>query len=90
MINCYDPINNLWSSSIKTLLIAGEKINVASYTNCVLRMDVDWFENYTKMIRARSSPAAISYQGMLVIIGGKGNENDKSSSTDLFDSVTGQ
>ena len=30
-------------------------------------MDVAQFENYTKMIRARSSPAAVDYQAMLII-----------------------
>ena len=53
-------------------------------------MDVPQFENYTKMIRARLSPAAVDYQGMLIITEGKDNENDKSFSTELFDSVTGQ
>ena len=103
MISCYDPVNNLWSSSIKTpysffamttlsnnLLIAGGIDKSYKLTNCVLRMDADQFKNYTKMIRGRSSPAAVGYQGMLIITGGKDNENDKLSSTELFDSATGQ
>ena len=53
-------------------------------------MDVAQFENYTKMIRARSSPAAVGYQAMLIITEGKDNENDKWFSNELFDSVTGQ
>lgn len=38
-------------------------------------MDVAQFENYTKMIRARSSPAAAGYQEMLIITEGKDNDN---------------
>ena len=71
------------------LLIIGGIDKSYQYTNCVLRMEADQFGNYTKMTRARSSPAAIGYQGMLIITGGKDN-NGKLSSTELFDSVTGQ
>ena len=102
-IDCYDPVNNLWSSCIKTpynffamttlcnnLLIVGGIDKSYKHTDCVLRMEADQFGYYTKMTRARLSPAAAGYQGMLTITGGTNSENDKLSSTELFDSVTGQ
>lgn len=102
-IDCYDPVNNLWSSCIKTpynffamttlcnnLLIVGGIDKSYKHTDCVLRMEADQFGYYTKMTRARSSPAAAGYQGMLIITGGTNSENDKLSSTELFDSITGQ
>ena len=46
----------------------------------------DQFNSYTKMTKARSSPAAVGHQGMLIIAGGKDDRNKVLSSTELFDS----
>ena len=81
-INCYDPLKNLWSSSIKTpycrfamtelnnkLLIAGRRDKSYKVTNQILTMDNGQLKNYTKMTIARSTAAAAGHQGMLIIAG---------------------
>ena len=102
MINCYDPVNNSWSSSINTcycdiamttlnnkLVTAGGKDRGGKRTNQILIMDDGQLKNYTKMITARSHATAAGHQGMLIITGGWDDE-DKTSSTELFDSNNGQ
>ena len=84
IINCYDPVNNSWSSSIKTpysyftmttlnnkLITAGGKDERNKKTNHVLTLDAGQLKHYTKMITARSSATAAGHQGMLIITGGK-------------------
>ena len=102
MINCYDPVNNSWSSSINTLyccfamatlnnklVTAGGGDRTYNRTNQILLMDADQLKNYTKMITARSYATAAGHQGMLIITGGRDNKG-KISSTELFDSNHGQ
>ena len=82
-INCYDPVKNSWSSSIRTpycffamttlnnkLLIAGGEDKSYKKTNKILTLDGDQLKNYTKMTKARSDATAAGYQGMLIITGG--------------------
>ena len=101
-INCYDPVNNSWSSPINTpcslfamttlnnkLLIAGGKDKSDKTTN-VLIMAAGQLKNYTKMITARSRATATGHQGMLIITGGSDDKYNKLSSTELFDSSNGQ
>ena len=103
MINCYDPVNNLWSSSINTpycdfamttlnnkLVTAGGEDRSYKVTNQILTMDAGQLKNYTKMITARSCATAAGHQGMLIITGGWDDINKKLSSTELFDSINGQ
>ena len=103
IINCYDPVNNLWSSPINTpychfamttfhnkLLIAGGRDKSYKKTNQILTMDAGQLKNYTKMITARSYATATGHQGMLIITGGKDDEYKRLSSTELFDSSNGQ
>ena len=104
MISCYDPVNNSWSSSIKTpyrnfamttlnnkLVTAGGKDRSYNIiTNQVLTMDADQLKSYTKMIIARLHATAAGHQGMLVIIGGMDDKGKKLSATELFDSKNGQ
>ena len=101
IINCYDPINNSWSSSINTtycdfamttlnskLVTAGGEDRCGKVTTQVLILDAGQLKNYTKMITARSCATAAGHQGMLIITGGV---DDKTlSSTELFDSNNGQ
>ena len=103
IINCYDPVNNLWSSSIKTpyhdfamatlnnkLVTAGGEDRSDKRTNQILIMDADQLKNYTKMITARSWATAAGHQGMLIITGGYDDKFKILSSTELFDSNNGQ
>ena len=102
-INCYDPVNNSWSSSISMpycfftmttlnnkLVTAGGKNRSGDRTNQILTMDAGLLKNYTNMITARSHATAAGYQGMLIIIGGKDDKGKIFSSTELFDSNHGQ
>ena len=102
-INCYDPVNNSWSSPINIpycnfamttlnskLLIAGGKDKTSKRTNELLTMDAGQLKNYTKMITARSHATATGHQGMLIITGGSDDMYNKLSSTELFDSGNGQ
>ena len=102
-INCYNPVNNSWSSPINTpyclfamttlnnkLLIAGGEDKSFRKTNQILTMDTGRLTNYTKMITARSHATAAGHQGMLIITGGEDDKNKLLSSTELFDNSNGQ
>ena len=102
-INCYDPVNNSWSSPINTpyshfamtalnnkLLIAGGQDKGYKKSNQILTMDAGQLKNYTKMIIARSAATATGHQGMLIITGGMDDKRKRLSSTELFDSSNGQ
>ena len=102
-INCYDPVNNSWSSPINTpyswfamtvlnnkILIAGGEDKSNKTTNQILTMAAGQLKNYTKMIIARSLATATGHQGMLIITGGKDDKRNALSSTELFDSSNGQ
>ena len=102
-INCYDPVNNSWSSPINTpycefamttlnnkLLIAGGEDKSYKITNQILTMDAGQLKNYTKMITVRSHATATGHQGMLIITGGMDDKDKILSSTELFDSSNGQ
>ena len=102
IINCYDPVNNSWSSPINTtychfamttlnnkLLIAGGHYS-DKRTNQILTMDAGQLKSYTKMITARSAATATGHQGMLIITGGSDDKYKRLSSTELFDSSNGQ
>ena len=103
IINCFDPVNNSWSSPINTpyycfamttlnnkLLIAGGQDKSYKKTNQILIMDVSQLRNYTKMNIARSHTTATGHQGILIITGGWDDELNTLSSTELFDSSNGQ
>ena len=103
IINCYDPVNNSWSSSINTpycffamttlnnnlVTVGGEDGNNKT-TNQILTMDAGQLNNYTKMITAKSRTTAAGHQGMLIIAGGWDDKKKRLSSTELFDSNSGQ
>ena len=102
-INCYDPVNNSWNSTINTpychyamtilnnkLLIAGGKDRNGRRTSQVLIMEIGQLNSYTKMITARSDATATGHQGMLIITGGRDNKSNILSTTELFDSKNGQ
>ena len=102
-INCYDPVNNSWSSPINTpykffamttlnnrLIIAGGKDKHYKRTNQILTLDSTELINYTKMIIARSWATAAGHQGMLIITGGEDDMDKMLSSTELYDTNNGQ
>ena len=102
-INCYDPVNNSWSSSISVpygffamttidnkLVTAGGKDNFFVKTNKILTMHAGQLNNYTKMTTARSWATAAGHQGMLIITCSKDDKGNSLSSTELFDSNNGQ
>ena len=99
IINCYDPVNNSWSSSINTpyclfamttlnnkLVTAGGEDRSGKRTNQILIMDAGQLKNYTNMITARSHATADGHQGMLIITAGRDVKGRILSSTELFDS----
>ena len=105
IINCYDPVNNSWSSSINTpyrfftmttlnnkLVTAGGWDRSDKTTTQVILLDAGQLKGYTctKMITARSHATAAGYQGMLIITGGVDDKGKILSSTELFDSKNGQ
>ena len=103
IINCYDPVNNSWSSSINTtycgfamttlnnkLVTAGGRDRSDKRTTQVLILDGGQLKKYTKMITARSSATSTGHQGMLIITGGWDDKYKTLSSTELFDSNNGQ
>ena len=103
IINCYDPVNNSWSSPINTsysffamtilnnrLIIAGGKDKYYKKTNQILTLDSTELRNYTKMTRERSKATAACHQGMLIITGGEDDTYKKLSSTELFNTNNGQ
>ena len=102
-VNCYDPVNKSWRSSINTpynlfamttlnnkLLIAGGWDKSANTTNQILIMDAGQLKKYTKMTTARYHTTATGHQGMLIIIGGRDDKYNTLSLTELFDSNNGQ
>ena len=102
VINCYDPVNNLWLTPINTpqcyfamttlnnkLLIAGGQ-NHKIRTNQILLMDAGQLKDYTKMSKARVAAVAVGHQGMLIIAGGYDDNHKVLSSTEIFDSTNGQ
>ena len=103
IINRYDPVNNSWSSSINItyfgfamttlnnkLVTAGGMDRSDKRTTQVLTLDAGQLNKYTKMIKARVLATAAGHQGMLIITGGWDDNNKILSSTELFDSNTGQ
>ena len=100
-IDCYDPVNNSWSSPINTpyrlftlttlnnklLTVGGMKQN--SRTNQILIMNDGQLTLYTKMMLSRVATSAASHQGMLIITGGY-DGSKKLSATELYDSHNGQ
>ena len=100
-IDCYDPVNNSWSSPINTpyirftlttlnnklLTVGGMKQN--SRTNQILIMNDGQLTVYTKMMLRRTEASAASHQGMLIITGGW-DGSKRLSATELYDSYNGQ
>ena len=103
IIHCYDSVKNLWISAInapycffamttlkdRLVTVGGQD---ASYkrTNQILTMEAGQLSNYTKMITPISSAMAVGHQALLIITGGWDDEDKILSSTEVFDSNSGQ
>ena len=103
IINCYDPVNDSWSSSINTtysyfamttlnnkLVTAGGWDRSDKRTAQVLTLDAGQLKDHSKMITSRSHATAAGHHGMLIITGGVDDNYKTLSSTELFDSNNGQ
>ena len=99
-IDCYNPVNNTWSSPINTpccyfaltalnnnLLVVGglDKVYTSSCQIFTIDPGQTQLKNYTEMITARSLATVAGYQGILIIAGGKSNGKILCS-TEIFDS----
>ena len=104
IIYCYDPVNNLWGSSVDTsccwfamtslnnkLVIAGGRISgMATSKIFTMEADHDQLNYYTNMKTPRSRATAAGHQRILLITGGRDSLDRALSSTELFDSDNGQ
>ena len=102
-IDVYNPADNSWSPTPiitpycnfamttlnKRLIIAGGQDKRHKVTSMVFSLDGD-LKKYTKMVTPRGLATAAGHQGTLIITGGEGDRHKKISSTELFDSSTGQ
>ena len=101
-IDCYDPICDSWSSistpysyfsvtKLKNnLILAGGMDKNYKKTKDILTLNVSQFKIYTKMSIVRTLATAVGYQGILIITGGKDDNDLVLSSTELFDSKNEQ
>jgi len=74
------------------LIIAGGETKTGEITNKVLVLDEGAWKNYSEIPSARSDPAAVAHQSMLIIVGGaikdKGNWTTLAT-TELLDTTNG-
>jgi len=103
-IDVYTPANNSWSPSpINTtynyfalttlnnqLITAGGRDRSDKVTNKIFSLDGDHLKEYTRMITPRYATTAASHKGTMIITGGCDDQYRRISSTELFDSTTGQ
>jgi len=102
-IDVYTPANNSWSPSINTtyyyfsmttlnnqLITAGGRDRSDKVTNKIFSLDGDHLKEYTRMITPRWLTTAAGHKGTMIITGGRDDQYRKLSTTELFDSNTGQ
>lgn len=102
-IDIHNPANNSWSHSPvkipirwfamttlnnQVIIAAGKLRN--KVTNKVFLLDSNQIKEYTKMIMPRYDAAAAGHQEMLIIAGGRDDQDKALVSTELFDSTTEQ
>ena len=102
-IDVYNPSNNSWSPSPinapcsyfamttfnNQLITAGGMIK-SNVTNKILLLDGDHLKEHNRMITPRYFTTAAGHQGVLIIAGGKNDQQRALATTELFDSTTGQ
>ena len=105
-LDIYNLLANQWSSITTPscwfamtvlhdkLIIAGGKTKTDETLKRLFALDAGQWKNYSEMLSARLSPAAIGYQSKLIVVGGVikiANENEwiALATTELLDTVNG-
>ena len=103
-IDVYTPANNSWNPSPiitpccwfamttlnNQLIIGGGKDRSDKVTNKIFLLDGCQLNEYTRMISPRSNTTAVGHKGILIMVGGQGDQYEILATTELFDSTTGQ
>ena len=103
-INIYHPDTNEWDDCIDTphksftMTVLGDKLIVvggqigrrSKATNKLLTLQGGQWEDYSQMPTARWSASAVSHQSMMIVMGGKDDDYQILSTTELLYSTTGQ
>jgi len=72
------------------LITAGGRDRSHKVTNKIFSLDGDHLKEYTRMITPRYLTTAVGHKGTIIITGGKDDQYSILSTTELFDSNTGQ
>ena len=103
-INIYHPDTNKWDDAIdsphlvfamtvlvdKLIIVGGLVRESLKVTNKLLTLQGSQWEDYSQMPTARWDASAVSHQSMMIVMGGKDDDDHKLSTTELLDSTTGQ
>ena len=103
-INIYHPDTNKWDDAIDTqhayftmtvlvdklIFVGGMLRRLAKITNKLLTLQDGQWEDYSQMPTARAATSVVSYQSMMIVMGGKDVNKHMLSTTELLDSTTGQ
>ena len=103
-INIYHPDTNKWGDPIvtpqayfamtvlvdKLIIVGGYSIITCNDTNELLVLENGQWKNYTQMPTARKCSSAVSYQAMMIVMGGGNTKHGILNTTELLDSTTGQ
>ena len=106
-INIYHPDTNKWDDGIeaphvlfamtvlvdKLIIVGGRSIATGDIANKLLVLEHGQWKDYSQMPTARMYTSAVSYQSMMIVIGGYTLRNGTMttfSTTELLDSTTGQ
>ena len=103
-INIYHPATNKWDDAIDTphkgftitvlvdkLIIVGGRMRVSQKaTNKLFTLQGGQWEDYSQMPTARGLVSVVSYQSMMIVMGGRGDDKCTLSTTELLYSTTGQ
>ena len=102
-LDVYNLTTNQWSTSPITtpychyamtvlddkLIIAGGETESGEVTNKILVLDHGRWKDYSDMPTARCCAAAVGYQSMIIIVGGKNGKWNKVANTELLDTTNG-
>ena len=106
-INIYHPDTNKWDDGIdiphvlfamtllvdKLIIVGGRSLVTKQVTNKLLVLEHGQWKDYSQMPTAKGAVSAVSYQSMMIVIGGRTVRNDTLvtfGTTELLDSTTGQ
>ena len=103
-INIYHPDTNKWDDAIDTphvhfamtvlvdklIIIGGTSRITDKITNKLLVLEHGQWKDYTQMPTARKNTSVVSYQAMMIVMGGSNTKHKRLRTTELLDSTTGQ